>query len=91
MAPSCVAVGQLASQYGVGWAICICGVLYSLYLRFPSLASVSAISLPIMPECARALCACTIAAMSNLSGWWCSKFKPKLYGSSQEIGMRTCN
>ena len=53
MAPSCVAVGQLACPYGVVWAICMCGVLSGLSLL---LASVSAISLPIIFECARTLC-----------------------------------
>jgi len=80
MAPSCVAVGQLASQYGVEWAVCIRGVDSGFSLVFPSLASSSAISFPVMPVCARTLCMCilcgvqyicrTIAAMSNLSGWW---------------------
>ena len=35
MAPSCVAVGQLASQYGVGWAMCMCGVVYGFSLSVP--------------------------------------------------------
>ena len=34
----------------------MCGVLVGLSLRVPSLASVSAISFPIMLECARTLC-----------------------------------
>jgi hypothetical protein len=34
----------------------MCGVLSSSSLRVPSLANVSAILLPIMPECARTLC-----------------------------------
>ena len=56
MAPSCVAVGQLANLYGVWWAMCMWGVLDGFSLRVPSLASVSAISFPIMPECACTLC-----------------------------------
>ena len=38
----------------------MCGVLSGLYLRVPSLASVSAISLSIMPKCARTLCICIV-------------------------------
>ena len=34
----------------------MCGVLFGLSLRVPLLASVSSISLPIIPECARTLC-----------------------------------
>ena len=49
MAPSCVAVGQLASQYGVVWAMCICGVISDLSFWVPSFARVSSISLPLMP------------------------------------------
>ena len=49
-------IGQLASQYGVGWVACMCGVFSSLVLKFPLLAKVSAISLPIIPVCARTLC-----------------------------------
>ena len=37
-------------------AMCMCGVLSGSSLRFPSLANVSAISFPIMPECVRTLC-----------------------------------
>ena len=35
MEPSCVAVGQLASQYGVECAVCMCGVLSGFVLRLP--------------------------------------------------------
>ena len=34
----------------------MCGVLFGLSLRVPSLANVSAVSLPIIPECAPTLC-----------------------------------
>ena len=51
MAPSCVVVGQLASQYGEGWVMCICGVLFGFSFSVPSLASLSAISLPSMLVC----------------------------------------
>ena len=37
-------------------AMCMCGVVVGLSISVPSLASVSAISLPLMPECARTLC-----------------------------------
>ena len=57
------------------------GVGVGFSLVFPSLASSSAISFPVMPVWARTLCMCdcvwgpvylcTIAAMSSLSGWWC--------------------
>jgi hypothetical protein len=79
MAPSCVVVGQLASQYGVEWPMCICGVASGFSLVVPSFARSSAITFPVMPVRARTLCMwilcgvqyiCrTIAAMSNLSGW----------------------
>ena len=59
----------------------MCGVLVGFSLFVPSLASVSAISFPVMPTCARTLwicmvygvqCIClTIATISSLSGWWC--------------------
>jgi hypothetical protein len=81
MPPSCVAVGQLASQYGVEWAMCICGVASGLSLVVPSLASLSATSFPMMLVWARTLCmwilcevqyiCLTIAAMSSLFRWWC--------------------
>ena len=77
MAPSCVVVGQLANQYGVGCAMCMWGVGDGFSLRVPSLASVSPILFPMMPECARTLCMCIVygvqcichmmAAMSSLS------------------------
>ena len=81
MAPSCVPVGLLASQYGVGRAMWMCGVCSGFSRLFPSFASSSASSFPRMPVCARTLCMeilwgvqyifLTMAAMSNLSGWWC--------------------
>ena len=79
MAPSCVAVGQLASQYGVVRAMCIRGVMSGLSCCVLAFASVSTISLPLMHVCARTLCMWIIcgvqyiwlimAAMSSLSGW----------------------
>ena len=48
MAPLCVAVGQLASQYGAVCARCMWGVAGGFSLSVPSLASVSAILFPIM-------------------------------------------
>ena len=76
-----MAVGQLASQYGVAWARCMWGVGVGFSLSVPSLASVSAISFPMMPVWARTfgcviVCGvqyiwCIMAAMSSLSGWWC--------------------
>jgi hypothetical protein len=81
MAPSCVVVGQLASQYGVGRAMWMCGVLSSFSLVVPAFASSSANPFPVMPKCARTLCMwilcgvqyifLSMAAMSSLSGWWC--------------------
>jgi hypothetical protein len=59
IAPSLVAVGQLVSQYGVTWAMCIWGVGVGFSLFVPSLANVSAISLPLMPVWALTLCICT--------------------------------
>ena len=49
MAPSCVDVGQPASQYGVEWAVCIRGVVSGFSLVVPSFARSSAISFPVMP------------------------------------------
>jgi hypothetical protein len=63
MAPSCVAVGQLASQYGVEWAVCIRGVVSGFSLVFPSLASLSAISFPVMHVWARTLCMCILCGV----------------------------
>ena len=82
MAPSCVVVArQLASQSGVEWAMWMCGVLVGFSLVVPSFASMSTISFPVIPECARTLCMWTlcevqcicrtIAAISSLSRWWC--------------------
>jgi hypothetical protein len=78
MAPSCVDVGQLANQYGVEWVVWMCGVLVSFSLVVPSFASVSIVSFPVIPECARTLCMwilcgvqyiCrTMAAISSLFG-----------------------
>ena len=48
IAPSCDAVGQLASQYGEAFVKCMWGVAVSFSLSVPSLASASAISLPMM-------------------------------------------
>ena len=55
MAPSFVVVGQLASQYGVTWVVCMRGVVVGFFISVPSLASMSAISFPVMPKCARTL------------------------------------
>ena len=63
IAPSCVDVGEFASQYGVGWTMCICGVLSGFSLSVPSLASVSTISLPLIPLCARTLCMCIVCGV----------------------------
>lgn len=52
IAPSCEVVGQLASQYGVVCAMCICWVAVGFSMSVHVLGSVSAISFPIMPECA---------------------------------------
>ena len=61
--------------------MCMCGVVDDFSVSVPSLASVSAISFLVMHDCACTLCtwimcgvqyiSCTMAAMSNLSGWWC--------------------
>ena len=56
MAPSCVVVGQLANQYGVGCAMCMRGVLVGFSLSVPSLASKFANLFPIMPMCALTWC-----------------------------------
>ena len=56
IAPSCVPVGQLANQYGVVRAMCIRGVVSGFSCSVPKLASVSAISFPLMPVCALTLC-----------------------------------
>ena len=58
IAPSCVAVGQLASQYGVAWAICIWGAAVGFSLSAPSLASVVAIWFHVMLVWALTLCMC---------------------------------
>ena len=58
IAPSHVAVGQLASQYGVACAMCIWGVSEGFSLSAPSMASVSAISFHVMPVWALTLCMC---------------------------------
>jgi len=55
MAPSCVAIGQLANRYGLD-GLCMWGAVDGLSLRVPSLASVYAISIPITPKCAHSLC-----------------------------------
>jgi hypothetical protein len=79
MAPSCVPVGQLASQYGVVRAMWMCGVSYGFSKVFPSFANSSASSFPVMLVCARTLCMeilwgvqyifLIMAAMSSLCGW----------------------
>ena len=56
IAPSCVPVGQLANQYGVVRAMWIRGVVSGLSCSVPILASVSAISFPLMHVCALTLC-----------------------------------
>ena len=58
MASSCVAIGQLAGQCGVAWAICMWGVAGGFSLSVPSLASISAISFPVMPVWALTLWMC---------------------------------
>ena len=55
MAPSCVVARQLASQYGVGWTMCMWGVMVGLSLFVPSFASVLTIAFPVMPKCALTL------------------------------------
>ena len=80
MAPSWVVVRQLASQQGVGCAMCMHGVLVGFSLSVPSLTSMLAISFLVIPECAHTLCMCmvcgvqyiwcTIIVISSLSGWW---------------------
>lgn len=52
MAPSCVAVEQLASQYNVVWATCMCGVGLAISLSTPSFARAFVFSFPIIPMCA---------------------------------------
>jgi len=79
IAPSCVSVGQLASQDGVVRAMCIHGVVSGLSFSVPIFASVSTISFPLMHVCARTLCMWTMcgvqyiwlimAAISSLYGW----------------------
>ena len=41
-------------------AMCMCGVVVGLSMNVPSLASVSAISLPLIHECACTLCMLTV-------------------------------
>ena len=53
-----MAVGQLASQYGVACAMCIWGVVVGFSFIAPSLASVSAISFHVMHVWALTLCMC---------------------------------
>ena len=52
---SCVVFGQLAKRYGVTWAVCMRGVVVGFSTSVSSLASMSAISFPVMHECARNL------------------------------------
>ena len=59
----------------------MCGVSSGFSLVVPSLASSSASSFPVMPECALTFCMwilcgvqyifLTMAAIRSLSGWWC--------------------
>ena len=41
----------------------MCGVLSGFSLSVPSLASVSAISFPLIPVCARTLCKCIVCGV----------------------------
>jgi hypothetical protein len=66
IAPSWVLVGQLASQYGVVRAMCIRGVMSGLSFSVPVFASVSAISFPQMPVCARTLCMWTMCGVQYI-------------------------
>ena len=66
IAPSCVVVGELASQYGVAWAMCICGVGDGFSFSVPSLANVSAISFPLMLVCALTLCMCMVCGVQYI-------------------------
>lgn len=68
MAPSCVLVGQLTSQRGVEWAMCMPGVLVAFSLVVPSFTSVSAISFPVIPKCAFTLCMWTLYGVQYRSG-----------------------
>ena len=62
-------------------AICICGMSVGFSFSVTSLASVSAISFPVIHKCARTLCMwivcgvqyiwCPMVDMSNFLGWWC--------------------
>ena len=71
----------MAGQYGVGWAMWMCGVLVGFSLVVPSFSSVPTILFPAIPECARTLCMWTLCgvqyicrtmvAISSLFGWWC--------------------
>ena len=58
IALSRVAVGQLASQYGVVWATCMWGVAACFSFSAPLLASVSAISFPMIHVWALTLFMC---------------------------------
>lgn len=51
--PSCVAEGALANQVGIECALWMYGVRVSLSRASPSSASLSAISLLVIPVCAR--------------------------------------
>lgn len=56
MAPSCVAVEQLASQYKLVWAMCGVGwggVWLAIYLSTPSFARAFVFSFPIISMCAQ--------------------------------------
>ena len=58
IAPSRVAVGQLASHYGVACAMCMWGVSACFSFSAPSLANVSAISFPMILVWALTLSMC---------------------------------
>ena len=59
-----MAVGQLASQYGVACAMCMWGVVACFSFSAPSLANVSAISFPMM-HVWLLLCVCVFGVVSN--------------------------
>lgn len=55
MTPSCIAMGLVASQYGIVWAMCINGVRVSLSFWAPLFATMSTISLLRISVCAQTL------------------------------------
>ena len=60
-------VGQLAGQYGVACAMCMWGVVAGFSFIAPSLASLSAISFPIMHVWLLTLCMCVNPKPTPLS------------------------